>query len=1041
MVKVERRVAMSLAKAKELFVELVAHVPQDLWDARLAELTDGDDEMQHQVARILAAHRDAGSFLESPAPALCITGDEPVAERPGAIIGPYKLLAQVGEGGFGVVFLAEQAEPVRRKVALKVLKPGMDTRQVVARFEAERQALAIMDHPNIAKVFDGGATGSGRPYFVMEYVLGVPITQYSDEQRLSPRQRLELFVDVCQAVQHAHQKAIIHRDIKPANVMVSRYDTPVVKVIDFGVAKALGEKLTDTTLVTGVAQMIGTPLYMSPEQAGMSDMDVDTRSDIYSLGVLLYELLTGTTPFSKDRFKQVGYDEIRRIIREEDPPRPSTRLSELGDSLPAQAEIATHDPASTLATVAAQRHTEPTKLTRLVRGELDWIVMRALEKDRNRRYQTASELGNDIERYLHNEPVHACPPTIGYRLRTFSRKHRKGLMAASAFILLLLVATSISIGLAAWALRANAQTRQALEDVKSEQNATRAAFERETAARADTRRTMARVSDRVIEESLSRKVQLTDRDKKFIRDILNDYENIAAKKGDSTEARALCAEGNFRVAALREKLGEMAEAETAFRKALAIQNQLALDFPEVAEYRQELARGHNNFGLLLGATGRPELAETNIRTALEFQCKLVADDSGVPQYRQELAGSWNNLGNLQLTKGRLADAETSYAAAMQIRSKLADEFPKSPAYRWDLAGSQQSLGLLMNKLGRPRETEEAACACVETLTRLVADFPESPEYREHLATSRHNLSIVLRGMNRTKDAEAAARASLEIRAKLCAEFPAVPQYRHQLASSYYFVAVVLRDTRRPKDAETAARAALEIQKRLADELPTVPTYRQDLARSYLLLGALSSETNRPAEAEAAMYSALEIQRSLATDFGDQPSIRNDLAGSLVNLANVRVRQRAFEVARQLLDEARPHHEAALIANPNDFNARQFWRNNRWKLCDALLGLADHAELAKAADVLAAISFEPAHDAYIAASYMARCVPLAQQDQWMPAAGRDDLARTYGERAMALLQVAFARGYKDTARLAKDDRFAPLQSRDDFKKLLNPGSMR
>src|SRR5437667_8396 len=282
-------------------------------------------------------HTKRRGFLAERPLLLGPTVDEPLdTEGPATVIGPYKLLEQIGEGGFGVVFMAEQTQPVRRKVALKVLKPGMDTRQVVARFEAERQALAIMDHPNIAKVFDGGATPSGRPYFVMELVKGLRITEFCDQNHLTPRQRLELFVPVCQAVQHAHHKGIIHRDLKPSNVLVTMHDTtPAVKVIDFGVAKALGQELTDKTLFTGVAQMIGTPLYMSPEQAGLSDLDIDTRSDVYSLGVLLYELRTGTTPFTRDRFEHASYDEIGRIIREEDPPRPSTRLSDSKETLPA----------------------------------------------------------------------------------------------------------------------------------------------------------------------------------------------------------------------------------------------------------------------------------------------------------------------------------------------------------------------------------------------------------------------------------------------------------------------------------------------------------------------------------------------------------------------------------------------------------------------------------------------------------------------------------------------------------------------------------
>src|SRR5438132_10836304 len=359
------------------------------------------------------------------------TMNEAMGEGAGTAIGSYKLLEQIGEGGFGVVFMAEQQAPIRRKVALKVLKPGMDTRQVIARFDAERQALALMDHPNIAKVFDGGATPSGRPYFVMELVKGVPITEFCDQNHWTPRQRLELFIPICQAVQHAHQKGIIHRDLKPSNVLVSRHDaTPVVKVIDFGVAKALGQVLTDKTLFTGIAQMVGTPLYMSPEQAGMSDLDVDTRSDIYSLGVLLYELLTGTTPFSKERFKKAAYDEIRQIIREEEPPKPSTRLSESKDSLPS---------------ISAQRHTEPAKLTKLVRGELDWIVMTAMEKGRDRRYETANGFARDVQRYLHDEHVLACPPSLSYRLRKLARRNKRILATVGVIALALFVGTAISL--------------------------------------------------------------------------------------------------------------------------------------------------------------------------------------------------------------------------------------------------------------------------------------------------------------------------------------------------------------------------------------------------------------------------------------------------------------------------------------------------------------------------------------------------------------------------------------------------------------------
>ena len=402
--------------------------------AFLAEACGDDHELRDKVESVLRAADEAQGFMEGKT----AVQEVPVTEGPGSQIGRYKLLQKIGEGGFGVVYMAEQQEPVVRKVALKVIKLGMDTRQVVARFEAERQALALMDHPHIAKVLDGGATDAGRPFFVMELVQGIPITRFCDESRFSTAQRLELFGQVCSAIQHAHQKGIIHRDIKPSNILVTLHgDKPVPKVIDFGIAKATQQRLTEKTLFTQFQQFIGTPAYMSPEQASLSGLDIDTRSDIYSLGVLLYELLTGKTPFDTKSLLSAGYEEIRRVIREVDPPRPSTRLSTLAGE--------------ELASMARQHDTDPKKLGVLMRGDLDLIVMKALEKDRTRRYETANGLAMDLQRYLNNEPVSAVAPSAGYKLRKFVRRNRKtvGISIIIAALLVAWIATSAWSGILA----------------------------------------------------------------------------------------------------------------------------------------------------------------------------------------------------------------------------------------------------------------------------------------------------------------------------------------------------------------------------------------------------------------------------------------------------------------------------------------------------------------------------------------------------------------------------------------------------------------
>jgi serine/threonine protein kinase/tetratricopeptide (TPR) repeat protein len=497
--------------------------------------------LRQEVEQMVRNHFRAGLFLEHPSSSQPAIGRASMLERPGDLIGRYKLLEQIGEGGMGTVYMAEQVAPVRRKVALKIIKPGMDSRQIIGRFEAERQALALMDHPNIARVFDGGETAGGRPYFVMELVCGMPITEFCDHVRLTPRNRLQLLLTVCQAVHHAHQKGIIHRDLKPSNVLVTLHDSqPVAKVIDFGIAKAICEPLTDKTLFTAFAQMVGTPLYMSPEQAEMSGIDVDTRSDVYSLGVLCYELLTGRTPFGKDELQRAGFDEMRRIIREEEPMRPSHLIGTLK--------------ADDGSTVSQRRGIDQRQLTRELHGELDWIVMKALETDRSRRYQSASALAADIQHYLNNEPVDAGPPSTLYRFRKIVQRHKAAFVSFAAVALALVIGAGISLWQAAEAVR---------QHHRAERNYLTA------------RQAVARMLTQVADERLGEVRELKDLRRTLLDDAVKFYTKLIKSSPGDAKAHAERAEA-------ASLLWGHRAAITDYERAVALD-------PNNAEYHEALA--------------------------------------------------------------------------------------------------------------------------------------------------------------------------------------------------------------------------------------------------------------------------------------------------------------------------------------------------------------------------------------------------------------------------------------------------------------------
>jgi serine/threonine protein kinase/tetratricopeptide (TPR) repeat protein len=935
--------------------------------AYLDEVCADDPALRQRVEQFLSAQAEIGSFLEPAVPALAATVDEPpIREGPGTVIGPYKLLEQIGEGGFGAVFMAEQQQPIRRKVALKVIKPGMDSRQVIARFEAERQALALMDHPNIAHVFDGGETSSGRPYFVMELVKGMPITEYCDQDRLIVRERLELFITVCHAVQHAHQKGIIHRDLKPSNVMVTLHDgTPLVKIIDFGIAKATGQHLTEKTLFTNFAHLIGTPMYMSPEQAALSGLDVDTRSDVYSLGVLLYELLTGTTPFEKQRFKEAGYDEMRRIIREEEPAKPSTRISTLGLAA---------------TTVSVNRRSDPRRLSQLFHGELDWIVMKALEKDRNRRYETASALARDIERYLHDEAVQACPPSRWYRFRKFARRNKVALGGALAAALAML-------GLVAGVVWHNAQLGVKVREIEEQKRKSEREAERAEANFAKTLEAVDKFLSRVGQQRLANVPGMERVRREILEEALVFFEGFLQAKGAEPGVRRETGQAYYRVGRIAYLLGQHERAEQAFRKALEVQGQLRDEIPERPESRHDLSCSYVRLAHVLASTGRPSEAEQASRQSLDLVAQVAAEFPDRSKFRHDLALGHVNLANMVRNAGRLPEAESHYVEARDVLEQLAAEFPTVPDYRNALAGCHNNLATLLSQTGRLPEAENACLRSRDLWKQLAAEFPNNPEYRYDLAMILANLSNVWADKGRFPEAEQALREGRDLFAKLAADFPAVPDYR------------------------------------------------RDLARSHDNLGMLLAETGRRVEAEQAHRAALELWEPLVAGFQKVPVYRHQLGATLAALAQLLRQRGELTESRRLLEKAISHQQAAVQANRQHPGYRQSLGDHYSDMAETLIAMGLHGEAAKAAEE--APRLDPSRwQVYEGAGrLLARCVPLAEKDDQLAAGERRALGQQYAGRAVELLGEAVAKGYQKAEALRKDSVFEPLRGRADFQALL------
>jgi len=842
---------LTTQKAKEIFISFAGKIPEQEWEARLEQDCEGDEGLKQRVRALLRAHAEPESFWDSPPPGLTANIDQPPLDRPGTQIGPYKLLEQIGEGGMGVVFVAVQAPPVERKVALKIIKPGMDTSEVLARFEAERQALALMDHPNIAKVLDGGATAAGRPYFVMELVKGIPITEYCDREKLTTQQRLDLFISLCHGVQHAHQKGVIHRDLKPSNVLVEVHDvTPVPKIIDFGVAKAVGRHLTEQSLHTGLSQMVGTPLYMSPEQAGQSSLGVDTRSDIYSLGVLLYELLTGHTPFEEETLRTAGPDDLRRIIREVDPPRPSARVSTLQ--------------AAELSTISEHRRVEPRKLSQQLCGDLDWIVMKALEKDRTRRYETASALAADVQRHLVGQPVEACPPSAWYRFTKFARRNRTAFVTSALVALALIAGTGVAVWQAVRATRAERRAEDRLQFA---------------------RQAVDEMYVQVAEKWLSQQDAMTPLQKQFLARALAVYQRLATEENDDPEVRFEATKAQMRVGQIQEKLEQYAEAEATFRQALELFQRLLRENPDEPHYRKQFALAQDSLGRLLSVTGQLPEAERQLRQALEIRQALAAQFPGEAEYRENLADCQEDLGQLLRDSGRSREAEATLRQSLVLRESLLTSSPKDPARRVKLALSRSQLAQIV-RADKPVEAEALYRASISTVTALVAEDPKTSGYRASLAATNNDLGLLLRQRGRLLEAETSFRHALPFYEVLAAEFPRYPLYRWELSKVLGNLAAVLLRAGKADESNQFDLRRHKIIDTLAADCPDVPKYQDLIANDWTNQACELLEKGKLEEARNLLERAIAKNQTALKSSPDNPKYQTQLAKTLNILGDV-----------------------------------------------------------------------------------------------------------------------------------------------------------
>jgi serine/threonine-protein kinase len=881
-----------------------------------------------------------------------------IAPSPGPLpaapdgVGRYRPVRLHARGGLGEVHVALDEE-LSRPVALKrIQRPRAADPESRRRFVQEAAITARLEHPGIVPVYGLVRDGSGQPCYAMRLIQGETlqeaITRFHageragrdpGECRLALRDLLGRFVAVCNTVAYAHSRGVLHRDLKPANIMLGAYGETLV--VDWGLAKTVGGgaevppagaeaavEAGDDHTRTG--QALGTPAFMSPEQARGDRAALGPRSDVYSLGATLYCLVTGQPPFDRE-----VADVLRKVQRGEFP---------------------------------APRRLDPS-----LDAALEAVCLKAMATEPADRYESAKALAEDVERWLADEPVQACPPSVGYRLRKFARRNRRALTAALAFVLLLVTAVvALTVALVA-------ANRERLDK--------EAALEAEGKHRRKVQAALDVMSSQIIEDWLSNQPALLPEHKQFLELALRYYEEFAEDTGQREESRAGVARAHNRVGNIREHLGQWKEAEAALERSRELYAGLAANFPGVPTYRMSLVQIHRHLGALYRRSGRVPKAEAALRQGVIIGRTLVAESPCEPDYQRGLGMTIDDLGIALKNLGRPREAEEAYREALGIHEKLVAQDPAEPGYRDSLAQAHLNLGNLLNTVDRRPEAAESLGKSVDIYVRLVAAFPTVPRYRDQLAISRNNLGIVL------------------------------------------------RDARRYPEAEAVFREALTTRKQLVAEFPTAPLYRRGLAMTLNNLGISLKNTDRVPEAEDLYGQSLDIHKKLAADFPTIPDHQNEAAAAMVNLARLLLAREDLLGARRLLEEGVPYHQAALKANPRHPDYRNGYRFNRWRMAETLLELDEHAAAAEAAGQFLQLAVEPPRDSYTAACLLAGCVRLAAQDESLTADRRQEVATAYGDRALAALRQAIDRGAKEAAQIPKDPSLDPLRSREDFQKLL------